>query len=140
MKATNRQTGAAYVEILIAVLLISVSLVPALESLSNAARNATLNESAILRQFQINALMEDVLAETFVSLELAATVAGGPQVPTSYSDPAGNTDRRVVYIARYDADDVDSDGDPFTGTDDNLLWVRVETETTGQGIVVLTGP
>ncbi len=139
MNTVKRQTGAAYVEILIAVLLISVSLVPALESLSNAARNATLNESEILRQFQINALMEEVLAEPFASLELAAAVAGGPQVPTSYSDPAGNTDRRVVYIARYDADDADNDGNPFTGTDD-LLWVRIETEATGQGVAVLTGP
>ena len=51
-------------------------------------------------------------------------------VPTSYSDVSGSTDRRLVYIAKYDADNADADDDGFTGVDDEILWVRVEIENT----------
>ena len=40
----------------------------------------------------------------------------------------------MVLLSRYDGDDADADGDPLTGTDDDLLWVRIEIEGTALGV------
>ena len=42
-----------------------------------------------------------------------------------------------MFLARYDGDDADSDGDPFTGGDEGLLWVKVEIEGTAHVIETL---
>ena len=59
---------------------------------------------------------------------------------TVYSDAAGATNRRLVYLSRYDADNADGDNDFFTGMDAGLVWVRVELEGTTQAIEGLTSP
>ena len=51
---------------------------------------------------------------------------------------AGDASRRLVYVAGYDGDDADGDGDPFTGADDGLLWVEVEIENTSVAVACLT--
>jgi hypothetical protein len=85
--------------------------------------------------------MEEVLAEPYGTLLGAAAAAGSESTPSSYSDPAGPMDRRLVFIALYDATnadgdgnvftvpdpDLDGDGNPYTGYAD-LLWLRVEVE------------
>ena len=81
--------------------------------------------------------MESVLAEPFTNLE---TAAAGNAAPSSYSDAAGGGDRIVVFIAGYDADDADGDGDPFTGVDTDILWVRVAVEGSGQFLDSLKTP
>ena len=54
-----------------------------------------------------------------------------PTAPSpAYSDAAGTPDRRRVFLSRYDGDDDPADGDPFTGVDAGLLWIRVEIEGT----------
>ena len=63
------------------------------------------------------------VAEPFA---MVAAVAAGPTTPSVYSDPSGSTDRRLVFASFYDADNADSDNDPFTGTEPDLLWIRVE--------------
>ena len=77
--------------------------------------------------------------EPFGQLNSAAVAAGSPTTPTTtYSDlftyPNGRQINRNVFIARYDADNADADNDPFTGTDDGLLCVRVAIAGTGMGI------
>jgi hypothetical protein len=76
------------------------------------------------------AKLEDVLAEPFSSLEVAATDAASASVPTSYSDNSGSVNRRVVYLSLYDGDNADADDDPFTGGDAGLMWIRTEIEGT----------
>ena len=49
-------------------------------------------------------------------------------MPTSYSELAGSPGRLLVYLSNYDGDNADADGDPFTGTEPDLLWIRVEIE------------
>ena len=34
----------------------------------------------------------------------------------------------LVYLSLYDGDNADADDDPFTGTDADLLWIRVEID------------
>ena len=46
----------------------------------------------------------------------------------------GRTVNRQVFLSRYDGDNADADDDPFTGTDDGLLWVRVAIDGSEQAI------
>ena len=134
-----RQRGYSYAEILIATVLIAVSLVPATEALRMATTGASVYESASARHFGLIAKMEEVLADSFSALDEAALAAGGSTTPTSYSDPPGTADRRLVYIAAYDIDNADGDDEPFlTGTDTGVLWVRVEIEGSALALESLT--
>ena len=71
-------------------------------------------------------------------MDAAALAAGDATVPTSFSDSAGTNDRRLVYLSRYDGDNADADDDPFTGVDDDLIWVRVAIENSTQALETLT--
>lgn len=131
-------TGFTYVEILIAVVLISASLVPAMESLSITPRSLSIIEEQSSIHNALRNTMEEVLAESFILLENAATAAGGPTIPSSYSDSSGTTNRALVYLSLYDGDDADADDNGFTGTDANLLWIKVEIESTAYSLEMLT--
>ena len=78
--------------------------------------------------------MEIVLAEPYSSLENAAIAAGmggdSWSAPSTYSDPFGADSRRLVFLSLYDGDNADSDANPFTGVDGDLMWVRTEIEGT----------
>ncbi len=71
-------------------------------------------------------------------MESAAIVAGSHTVATSLSDAMGVANRRVVFLSKYDGDNADSDSNPFTGMDEDLLWVRVEIENTSYSYETLT--
>lgn len=124
----NRQSGLTYVEILIAMLVLVVALVPAMDAVRNAVIGTSAVEEYVVSQRQIASRLEDVLAQTFGTLDDAAVAAGGPGVPTTLSDPVATPGRLLVFIAAYDGDNADADDDPFTGTDDGILWVRVAME------------
>jgi hypothetical protein len=126
--------GFSYVEVLVASVIIALSLVPALEALQMATLGGTVHESTVMRHRGLTGRMEEVLAERFGTLEAEEIAAAGG--PTVYSDAPGTPDRLVVLLSRYDGDDVDSD--PFTDTDDGLLWVHVEVEGTADVIESLT--
>lgn len=132
------QAGISYLEVLIATVLLVVSLLPALEALRTGVEGAAVHESLAVRRHALLSKLEEVLAQPIPALEAAAAAAGGPGSPTSYSDPPGTDDRRLVYLARYDADDADGDADPFTGGDAGLLWVRVAIEKSPHAIETLT--
>jgi len=133
----RRQSGISYVEVLIAAALIAVSLVPMMNAVRTATISTGAHEDAAVQNLHLIATLEDVLAEPFSSLEAAATAAGSESTLTSYSDLAGSTNRRLVFLSLYDGDDADTDNDPFTGTDQGLMWVRVEIEGTVQAIETL---
>jgi len=126
----GRQTGATYIEVLIASALIVISLVPMTDAVRGAIDGTSAHEEAAVQHLHLIAKLEDVLAEMFSSLETAATDAGSASVPTSYSDSKGSANRRVVYLSLYDGDNADSDDDPFTGVDPGLMWIRAEIEGT----------
>ena len=133
----GRQSGISYIEVLIAAALIAVTLVPMMDAVRTASVSAGVHEVAAVQNLHLIATLEDVLAEPFSSLEAAATAAGSESTLTSYSDLAGSGNRRLVFLSLYDGDNADTDNDPFTGTDQGLMWVRVEIEGTAQTIETL---
>jgi type II secretory pathway pseudopilin PulG len=130
--------GFSYVEVLIAVVLIVIALVPAMDALTPGIAGSGIHESLAEDHYQLTGRLEQILVEPFEILEAAAITAGNPTTPTSYSDDINYADGRqikcTVFLSRYDADNADADNDPFTGTDDGLLWVRVVIEGTGMSI------
>ena len=73
--------------------------------------------------------MEQLLATPHAALD-AARYRGRRVDRADELSPtlAGTTERRLVFIARYDADNADGDGNRFTGGDAGLLWMRVSIE------------
>ena len=135
----HRMAGLTYVEVLIATVLIAVSLVPAIEALTPATQGMSIHEAKTVRHYALTAKLEDVLAKPFNELDTEAVTINNPTVAsTLYSDLVGTSDRRLVYLSRYDADNADGNDNVFDGTDAGLLWVRVEIEATRQSIEGLT--
>ena len=149
----NRQAGLTLVEVLVAAVLLMAMLVPAMEALRTGMLGNEVLRSTSGEHYAVLSRMEEVLAEPFGTLTSAAAAAGSESTPSSYSDAAGPPDRRLVYVALYDATnadgdgnvftvldpDLDGDGSPYTGYTD-LLWVRVEVEgsiTTLESLVAL---
>jgi len=148
-----RQSGLTYVEVLVAAVLLAIVLVPALQALHTGMLGAEVHSSTVDQHYAVLSRMEEVLAEPYSMLTAAAGAAGDEQTPTTYSDAAGPVDRRLVYLALYDADDADGDGNVFTVPDPNLdgdfdpytgyaglLWVRVEVEGSVTWLETLSAP
>jgi hypothetical protein len=131
-------TGLSYVEVLVAIVLITLILVPALDALSPGLAGSGIHTTMAEDHYQLTGKLERVLVEPFGQLNKAANAAGSPTTPTSYSDVYGFADCiRIdcnVFIARYDGDNADADNDPFTGTDDGLLWVQVAIPGTSMSV------
>ncbi len=124
-------TGFSYTEVLVATFLIAILLVPALESLHSGIQGSQVHAVKAENHYRLTGKLEELLAQPFSDLEQEADTAGDPAVIIdAYSDAAGSEWRRLVYLARYDGDNADADNDPFTGTDQGLLWVRVQIEDT----------
>ncbi len=131
--------GFSHIEVLIAVILIMIALVPAMDALIPGMAGSSIHESIAEDHYRLTGKLEQVLVEPFGRLNSAANAAGSPTTPTTaFSDDVtyldGRQIKRNVFIARYDGDNADADDDPFTGTDDGLLWVRVAIEGTGMRI------
>lgn len=137
----NRQAGLTLVEVLVAAVLLMAMLVPAMEALRTGMLGNEVLHSTSGEHYAVLSRMEEVLAEPFGTLTSAAAAAGSESTPSSYSDAAGPPDRRLVYVALYDATNADGDGNVFTVLDPDLdgdsnpytgytdlLWVRVEVE------------
>ena len=153
MNPLARQSGLTYVEVLIAAVLIAVALVPATQALRTGMLSADVHSSVVEQHYAVRARIEEVLAEPHPTLTSAASVAGDYKTPTSYSDAAGTPDRVIVYVALFDANDDDKDGNGFTVPDPNAdgdnnpytgysgpLWVRAEVEGSIVGLETLTAP
>jgi Tfp pilus assembly protein PilV len=149
MMALHRQShtkGFSYVEVLVATMLIAIALVPALNALQTGIMSTNTHQSLTVQHYQRLQKMEEINVEPFSNLLAAAKISINKTTATSYSDATGTKNRRVVYIALYDADadpftltdpNTDGDNDLYTGSTANLLWIRIETEGTAQGIETL---
>jgi Tfp pilus assembly protein PilV len=120
--------GFSYVEVLVATVILTLSLVPALDALQTGILGGGVDSSLTQVHVRLRSKMEAVLAKPFTALQSAEVAAASG--PSTYSDAVGTPGRRLVFLSRYDGDDADADGDPTTGTDAGLLKVRVELEAT----------
>ena len=125
LNTPRQQSGISYVEVLAAVIIIAVTVIPATNAIRGSLDVADADKLATVNYYRLISKMEEVLAEPFATV---AAAAAGPSTATAYSDSAGSVDRRLVFIAPYDGDNADADNDPFTGGDPDLLWVKVEIE------------
>ena len=134
VKRLSCQRGFSYLEVLIATAIIAVSAVPISTAFRQSLSEAEHSSRSTIRHFKLLEKMEEVMSNPYPELSLAAA---GSATATAYSDANGSTDRRLVYIAAYDGDDADLDSDGFTGTDSDLLWIRVVIENEARDLQVL---
>jgi hypothetical protein len=132
------EQGLSYVEVLIATVLVVVTLVPAIEALHPAIQGAGIHKTEAGIHYHLTARLENLLAKSFAMLDAEAQTLADPNaISAEFSDAAGSTNRRLVFLSRYDADNADADNDPFTGTDEGLVWLRVEVENTSHSLETL---
>ena len=117
-------------EVLVAIALLAVMIVPIVNALMTSSQGAEVHRELASDHYRLTSRLEELLAEPFADLEAAAIAAGSPQTATSYSESSGTPGRLVVYLSACDGDNADVDDDLFTGTDDGILWIRVEVENT----------
>ena len=115
-----RSKGFSYVEILVAVTLIAILLVPALKALQAGIQGSDIHREGTIDHYYLAGRFEEVLAQSYTNLLAEANAVGDETVPTSYSDAAGDPNRRLVFLSAYDVLDSDADGNPFTGGDGSL--------------------
>ncbi len=126
-QAHKSQRGISYVEVLIASAIIAVSLVPAMEALNASVRSNQLSATLQAQHFLLLEKYEELMAQSFDTLDAEAlSLADQTTASTLFSDPSGTSNRRLVYLQRFDADNLDNDDNPFTGGDGGLCWLRVE--------------
>ncbi len=136
--STRREAGYSYVEVLVATALVVLALIPALESLSTGLLGTRAHIASATEDLSLASRLEDLLAQPFDVLDAEALAVGSSTVPTVFSDAPGTSPRLLVFVARYDGDDADGDGDGFTGTDEGLLWLSVQVENTHRALSTLT--
>lgn len=138
VRAPARWDGFSYIEVLVAMSLITIALAPMLEALTDGLRSTAGHRTLVEDHYHVLGKVEEVLALSFAKLDAEAVAVASPTMPTAFSDTVGTPRRRLVYLARYDGDDADGDADPFTGGDDGLVWVRVKVEGTAHALETLT--
>ena len=119
-----RASGLAYLEVMVALVLIVIALVPALNALQTDIRGAPALVSIAARDALLRAKMEEVLAKPFDTVNAETFLSGGnttTSISTALSDAAG-PDRRIVILYRTE------DGKEASGNDTGLVRVRVAFE------------
>jgi hypothetical protein len=127
--------GLSYVEVLVAIVLLSMALVPAIDAFQPAIMGSGIHRSHTEQHYHLTEKLESLLAEPFGALDAEAVAINNPTVASSiYSDPTTAANRRLVYLSRYDGDNADGDSNYFTGLDAGLVWLRIELAGTGHRI------
>lgn len=130
-----RQRGFSYVEVLLAMILLVVLLVPAMEALQAGVAN-NQGGAVLARELKLREKMESVLAKPFATLYAESYAPGGntsTSISASLSDPVGAADRRNVVLYRYDAA-----SDALSGADTGVLYVKVYYEIDGSANALST--
>lgn len=136
----GHQQGFSLIEVMIATFLIAITLVPAIDALSNAMQGGEIHASQASYRFRLSGKMEEVLAKPFNELLQHADLTNNATISIgAYSDSTSTPQRLLVYLSRYDGDNADSDNNGFTGVDDNLLWVRVTIDQSKEHLETLIG-
>lgn len=131
----RKQSGMTYPEVMLAVLLLSILLVPTMDALRTAVRGSDIHTKATIDHYLLIAKMEAVLARPYSEL---AALAGDESIATSLSDSVISSDgrslQRQVYIAPHDADNADADDNLRTGVDPGIIWVKVSIANTNKSV------
>ncbi len=153
----NTQQGISYIEVMLAIALLAIALVPALQAVQTGIQSAAVHENLTREHYRILSRLQSVSVESFPVLMEVADTAGSFSTASGFSDPAGQDDRVLVYLSLYDADNQDSDGNAFTVADNNidgdnnpyttdpsdeppsLLWLRVTIENSHSELITLVG-
>jgi type II secretory pathway pseudopilin PulG len=116
----TRAEGFSYIEVLLAMILLAVCLVPAMDAVRNAsaAPQVSLNGAAALAC--LKARMEEVAAEPYQNL-LESYLSARPSYSLAKDVPCPF--QRDVFISPYDPDG----SPPFRSADTGLLYVSVST-------------
>jgi Tfp pilus assembly protein PilV len=120
--------GFSYVEVLLSLILLAVLLVPAVESLQTAILGRP-TAAAMPGSLALQSKMEEVLAVPFSQIYGETYQAGGntaSSVSTTFSDPAGTPNRRMIVIYRYDGS-----AKALSNADTGLAYVSVYYEAEG---------
>lgn len=126
------ETGIAYIEVLVAMLLIVIALVPALNAMQTDTRGSQTLGTVATRDASLRAKMEEVMAKSFETVNAETFLSGGnttSSVSTALSDAAG-PDRRIVILYR-------TDGTVLSTADTGLVRVRVAWEAGGTALETL---
>lgn len=124
MRATARHHGVAYVEAVLATVMVAVLLVPALNALTTGLLGTEVRSELGNQALSLQSKLDEVLAKPYSTLlaETNAPNANSPStVSAALSDPPGPA-RRIVTLYRTEGDRVASEAD--TG----LLHIRVAWE------------
>ncbi len=134
-----RASGFSYLEVLVAMVILAIAIVPAMQSIHTGILASGIQESLTQQHYALTKRMEELRTESYAQLLTAAKTAGNETTASSYSEPPG-PERLLVFLALYDADvdpftiidpNNDADNDVYTGDTSDLLWVRVQLENTG---------
>lgn len=117
-----RSYGFAYIEVLVAMVLLAVALVPAINALTDGVRGSTLEPAQ--RHLILRNKMEEVLSKPFADLYAGTSVSCS--TPATYSDDSGSTDRRMVLRYRYSYS-----SNACTTSDTGVLLIKVYYEADG---------
>lgn len=128
MISARTESGLTLVEVLVSIVLLSILLIPAIQAIQTGVTGANVHADVTSGSHRIASRLEELLIEPFTDLSNAAIAAGSATTASSYSDAAGPPGRLLVYLSLYDGDNVDADDNVFTGTEPDLLWIRVEIE------------
>ena len=128
MNRVRNEHGLTLVEVLVTIVLLAIILVPAMRALQTGVVGTDVHGDVSSSHYRVTSRIEELLAEPFDALSDAAIASGSPTTITSYSEAAGPPARLLVYLSFYDGDNADADNDPFTGTEPDLLWIRVDIE------------
>lgn len=119
------KSGFAYAEVLVAVVILMIGLQPAMDALQSGTKASRVSSQSADLALRVSSQIEELLAQPFGALQAAVA---GSATPSTYSDDSGTANRRLVYISAWDIDNLDADNNGFTGTDPDVLWLRVEIE------------
>ena len=117
------QAGIYYAEVLLAVILLVILLVPAMQSL-NASLMVNAGDFAA-RNLQLSSKMEEVLSKPFNELYAEASTSSTTTIST-YSDSATTANRRIVVLYRYDINT-----NTLSSNDTGLIYVSTYFEADG---------
>jgi len=97
-RVTKPAVGYAYIEVLIAAIILVTAIVPATEALGTLSEHAAARRALIQTQYDAIGRMETVLAQPFDALQSEAQATGG-LTPSSFSDPNGTPNALTVMLA-----------------------------------------
>ena len=125
----HSHSGYAYLEVLIAALVLSIALVSASDALREVVRHTQQVRTLMQTNYSAQALLETVLTKPYTTLAAELSVTA-PEA-SSFSDPVATPQRRIIYILPFDADNADADDNHFSGAESHMIRVQVVSEQNG---------